>query len=492
MLIGGHIMNLNFINPKPTCPIHKNKNIIKSSYNGKTEEGYVFYPNNKLELIHCKICDQYYFNNYKYPYSLKANGLFAKKVFYNNSTIIINNYKLYIYEGNIEKPCRCKNRGYYKVNGLIIVENKNVTIRCHVCKSCGEIFVNNDEYKKKYNEITEAHNKNLVMINFKYMKPKNIISIHPHNYTFEEITDKLLFNNAFLRNFNIKFTPVASIRVKENGVLLIYGVIKVKDSYYNMRREFRAHYLLLSGSSEWHCLLSAITTGDRKTSYKRNGKRIDCEIIQFYLFDESAIAQYYRLQKVNKIEDFTKNKNELLNIQVYQYRCPCERAGHKIELVEIKVKNVLEKDVYIKCFYCNDCSKYYIQQALLDYYLRQNRGLICLIRGYKDKKGRINKGFRYIDDFDYTELSSQSKLFLYGYKVGPKDMTSRLRHQIINSIITYKLMTPYEIISQININMNLHKKSELAIKRWKEDIEFIDTTYRGNKSIEGNVSLFYT
>lgn len=67
MLIGGHIMNLNFINPKPTCPIHKNKNIIKSSYNGKTEEGYVFYPNNKLELIHCKICDQYYFNNYKYP-----------------------------------------------------------------------------------------------------------------------------------------------------------------------------------------------------------------------------------------------------------------------------------------------------------------------------------------------------------------------------------------------------------------------------------------
>lgn len=40
--------------------------------------------------------------------------------------------------------------------------------------------------------------------------------------------------------------------------------------------------------------------------------------------------------------------------------------------------------------------------------------------------------------------------------------------------------------------MNLHKKSELAIKRWKEDIEFIDTTYRGNKSIEGNVSLFYT
>ena len=118
--------------------------------------------------------------------------------------------------------------------------------------------------------------------------------------------------------------------------------------------------------------------------------------------------------------------------------------------------------------------------------------MICLIKGYKDKKERINKGFRYIDDFDYTELSSQSKLFLYGYKVGSKNMTSRLRHQIINSIITYKLMTPYEIISQININMNLHKKSELAIKRWKEDIEFIDTTYRGNKSIEGNVSLFYT
>lgn len=184
-------MNLNFINPKPTCPIHKNKNIIKSSYNGKTEEGYVFYPNNKLELIHCKICDQYYFNNYKYPYSLKANGLFAKKVFYNNSTIIINDYNLYIYDGSIEKPCKCKNREYYKVNGLIALGNKNVMIRCHVCKSCGEIFVHNDEYKKMYNEITEAHNKKFVMVDFKYMKP--------NNYTFEEITDKLLFNNVFLR-----------------------------------------------------------------------------------------------------------------------------------------------------------------------------------------------------------------------------------------------------------------------------------------------------
>lgn len=80
------------------------------------------------------------------------------------------------------------------------------------------------------------------------------------------------------------------------------------------------------------------------------------------------------------------------------------------------------------------------------------------------------------NDFRFQFLKEESLLHAYGYNVSQKDnLSNNYRRVLLSEIIDLELMTPYEIISLLNYNINSHSSYKYMNARikWKKDIEFV-------------------
>ena len=167
----------------------------------------------------------------------------------------------------------------------------------------------------------------------------------------------------------------------------------------------------------------------------------------------------------------TNNTMEIAEFFVRTNVINCIRDGHKIDDIQAEI-DVINKfgevsKKSINAYYCESCNLYFIYNK--DYeLLRKNYIPLCSIYEYNKWIEGYNNGISF---------NQESLLHSFGYNVGAKeDLSEKQRRKILLFIIENGLINKHEIISLLNlfIDMRRNNPSQMnAIKKWQSDISFL-------------------
>ena len=168
----------------------------------------------------------------------------------------------------------------------------------------------------------------------------------------------------------------------------------------------------------------------------------------------------------NVIDDLSIvfSRNDILYIYKGQIRC--HRNHHHIIPATAILRGRSDNEIRLNVEYCLHCKKFFLEYSLYEL--------------YRERYGIIIGNLRMITNGEFTgdyNLALESPLKLSGYSVGQKEnLTIKERHFILARIIFDKIMSKGDVIKYLSyfIKMNgARKGNEIALKRWKADLQFI-------------------
>lgn len=191
-------------------------------------------------------------------------------------------------------------------------------------------------------------------------------------------------------------------------------------------------------------------------------------------------------EKLGEVEDLEKNYSDLENwsrtfnldrtseslIRVPDHYCVSD--NHRLFDGE-GVVNVMNTEgeiieVRIPVAKCIACNRYYIHET--EYKKLKQLGIImCRIEDRKAVNGNWSSGF--------SEWNQESILHMYGYNVSSTvNLSEEQRHTILKMLVAKKILSKFSIVDHLEFLINLNKDKSgftVAIKKWKKDIEFLQT-----------------
>lgn len=169
----------------------------------------------------------------------------------------------------------------------------------------------------------------------------------------------------------------------------------------------------------------------------------------------------------------------------------CSHFEHELKDI-VAIINILDKQnelklVKVNAGYCSNCKIFFILENT--YQNLKNQGtLICRV---SDEKTYLKNSSNFLNEMT---LAQQSVLMQYGYNVSQTEGLSANRRQMILAVLIDKeILTKNEIVNYLEFFVNMRQynpKFEIAVAKWKEDIEFVEN-YRIGEYHQYEVNAIY-
>lgn len=151
----------------------------------------------------------------------------------------------------------------------------------------------------------------------------------------------------------------------------------------------------------------------------------------------------------------------------------CEKSTHEIIDIEAVVQVLNTRNNSINSFiipagYCKECNIFFILESVYEH-LKTQGIILCRIEDEKQ--------YLMATSGQLSNLASESLLMQYGYSVSKaKNLSAFSRRRILALIIDSKILTKNTVISYLSFFLRQHKSQENysdAVRKWKEDIDFV-------------------
>lgn len=205
------------------------------------------------------------------------------------------------------------------------------------------------------------------------------------------------------------------------------------------------------------------------------------------LHSESQQSINKKVLKENDKQNSTieiKLKDFVVRREVFK----CTHKDHEIEnidaIITIIDNNNSMRQITVSAAYCKQCNVYFIMEST---YKNLKRKGIILCRVCDEKTFISNP---YVGNM---KLAKESILHQYGYNVGQGDgLSASNRQKILAIMIDKKILSKNEIIGYLDFFINQHTDTrfELAVSKWEEDREFIET-YRVGEYTKFGINVIY-
>ena len=350
-----------------------------------------------------------------------------------------------------------------------------------------EIKVQEKQNVELSNKVIEKNYKNDNIMDVKNVKDyiKNVKDGDELKYFIKLLASEYCKNSAMISNLNmIKQNSIAekiiNTKVKHNdlgeGVIqrIIEGnELKVDVKFnsgiikqFNYPEAFEREFIVLDNTISSIIKNEIIIYKEIKEQNIINREYEDLLKEKEGKYESIDDAESEELSKIKVFdnEDFVLKSNDIC----------CEKRGHVIENITaiIPILTDNEEIIYKKIIsgYCKDCNIYFILDAIYE-----------KIKKFGVPYCKIDDVKHYYGGGDYNgELAEQSILKIYGYSVGENEgLTSARRHNILATIVDNQVLSVSRIINYLNYFIRQRETSNkdysVAISKWREDIEFLES-----------------
>lgn len=186
------------------------------------------------------------------------------------------------------------------------------------------------------------------------------------------------------------------------------------------------------------------------------------------------------------VTDVINDSNLLFNMQLIDSPNNHVTRGHNITNKIVRIAYKVNENEYrtfsYKCHFCTRCNTYFdfytsFLEQIKNNGIKKEDLVISLVKVYNSLGYEMTTTSNFsVNKFEI--FNSESFLHSLGYVVGEYGLSEKRRHQLLKAIFSKKIMSIAEMKATINSNINLFKNRkgyELAVKEWKEDINFLNT-----------------
>lgn len=146
----------------------------------------------------------------------------------------------------------------------------------------------------------------------------------------------------------------------------------------------------------------------------------------------------------------------------------CLKQSHSIICVTAKVPTIDNELVTLNVNYCRDCQKFFLDYVEYENYCQIYHGLI-------GKFQLVTAGYK----MDFNNRKPESILRLCGYSVSCNSfLSTKDRQKILKSIIDNKILQKHQLAHYLSVFIITNGKrtgNEIARKKWKEDLDFVES-----------------
>lgn len=158
----------------------------------------------------------------------------------------------------------------------------------------------------------------------------------------------------------------------------------------------------------------------------------------------------------------------------------CQNNNHYIRQLKIDIpivhKNSKISEKTILAYHCSNCKLYFISEN--DYWnIKKQGSILCQHMTWEEYEKNI-KG----SGNNFSQWQQYSLLNRFGYSVNQKDnLSENQRHSILSYVIENEpkdfdgyIWNRNKIVSFLNHQIKMHPHSWKAIKKWEEDLDFLE------------------
>ena len=214
-----------------------------------------------------------------------------------------------------------------------------------------------------------------------------------------------------------------------------------------------------------------------KIIYERNHRnRIFCTSEEIAQQVSSRILFLVEQQKAKTILELSPTIN-LTDKPLYIFEnlrsTGCFRHEHHLKTEPFYAEKVVGSGiVQLPTFYCDICRKYIIGRVTLSVF-DKSFGKTMMERRKEKSEYQPFNGFR-----------AESELHQLGYNVIDGELSDDERHNILTYILIHNKLEYKTVVASIEQNVRIFEdipKYQLAVKKWREDLEFIGMNKITNK-----------
>lgn len=328
------------------------------------------------------------------------------------------------------------------------VYNKNRFCTCKQCSNFNNYCVgksNCDLFENKENISKQS--------------PKKTIIINLNPYNSKQSIKKLIAQQKLTSKSDAESTK------DNNGTQ-----IKKTTSNYNVIISFSKDN---QKSTKKNTKKKAKSKKNKKDTKKTNKKK------------QEQTSSVFDQKTLDKISEALASMNKSYKINYNDFViCSaifiCSNRNHtiidinaSIDIVNIS-KNMLET-ITIPAGYCCDCKKYFIMEPTYNTIFKHGIPLCKIVDEKNFQKSTLS---------DDGWGAKESILKQYDYNVSSAvGLSSTKRQQILSIMVDVGALTKVEIIGYLKYFIHVHRndqKFDMAISKWKEDIQFISSYKKGN------------
>jgi hypothetical protein len=150
----------------------------------------------------------------------------------------------------------------------------------------------------------------------------------------------------------------------------------------------------------------------------------------------------------------------------------CYRNNHPVEIKKFVAELSDESGVILPAHYCSCCNKYFIGSITLSLFDKKY-GKMLIKKQHCSDEGN-----------SFDNYSDESELHALGYNVIDGDMTDKERQDLLLLLLKKNKIDIFKMVPTIEQDIRLFEDSprhQLAVKKWKADLQFITMWNANNK-----------
>lgn len=213
---------------------------------------------------------------------------------------------------------------------------------------------------------------------------------------------------------------------------------------------------------------------NEKNRYKKDTNFISLEN------EPNRLVKQIKIYK-NMIDIISEN-DLIFNLQLVEGSNNHVTKLHNIENRVVNISYRAENNQYklfsYKCHYCLNCHNYFdFYHSFTVQIEKHGIDISKLIIKITKTYGEESFSKEWDKQSIFAKFSDESLLHVMGYRVGRNGISSVDRKKLVDSLLEEKVMTVLEIKSTLNNNIRMFSGRtgyELAVKEWKEDIDYLN------------------